>query len=60
MPRSPLITLGPVLVTPAPPRTAKLSAVPRPTAVAACELLTSASISAVASAMVAIARWIMR
>src|SRR4051812_14398089 len=30
-PRFPLIPLGPVLVTPAPANTAKLSAVPRPT-----------------------------
>ena len=39
MPRLPPITLGPVFVTPAPAKTAKLSAVPRPTrdsAAAAC------------------------
>jgi hypothetical protein len=42
VPKSPLITLGPVFVTPAPARIAKLFAVPRPTDVAARELAASA------------------
>src|SRR5277367_1701329 len=37
VPRSPLTVVGPVLVMPAPARTAKLSAVPSETAVAAAE-----------------------
>jgi hypothetical protein len=51
-----LITLGPVFVTPAPAKTAKLFAVPRPTDVAARELAAraKAAISATASEIVPI------
>src|SRR5450830_551284 len=46
VPMSPLSVVGPVLVTPAPARTTKLSAVPRPTDVAAWALLATATSSA--------------
>jgi hypothetical protein len=53
-PRSPLMALGPVLVTVVPARTAKLPAVPRPTgavaAVAGCEARNMATAIAPAAA----------
>src|SRR5512132_4292415 len=48
-PRSPVTTVGPVFVTVEPARTAKLSAVPRGTGVAARALLANARVTTNAS-----------
>lgn len=53
-PRSPPITLGPVLVMALPARTENASAVPRPTLACAAEALDAVSVSVTASVRVSV------